>query len=248
MAIANQECTDVQKAQTQLDAHVRDIIQWHFSPDTGCPFWLEFASKLSWDPRKEVQCFADLRRFPPFQDEWLRGGPVRRWVPKGLAGSPMFVFETGGTTGVPKSRLAMEDFRIDYEMFSDTLPTKYFPLGANWLMLGPSGPRRLRLAVEHLCQYRGGICFCVDLDPRWVVKLIKKGWVEHLNAYKDHVIEQALTILSAGHDIKCMFTTPKLLEALAMKLIDQGSSIGQAGITGIFSGGTEFTPQWYRFA
>jgi phenylacetate-coenzyme A ligase PaaK-like adenylate-forming protein len=62
------------------------------------------------------------------------------------------------------------------------------------------------------------------------------------------VIDQALTILSAGHDVKCMFTTPKLLEALAMKLIDQGSSIGQAGITGIFSGGTEFTPQWYRFA
>ena len=82
-------------------------------------------------------------------------------------------------------------------------------------MLGPSGPRRLRLAVEHLCQYRGGICFCVDLDPRWVVKLIKKGWMEHLKAYQEHVIDQALTILSAGHDIKCMFTTPKLLDALA---------------------------------
>ncbi len=33
-----------------------------------------------------------------------------------------------------------------------------------------------------------------------------------------------------------------------MKLMDQGSSIREAGITGIFSGGTEFTPQWYRFA
>ncbi len=32
-------------------------------------------------------------------------------------------------------------------------------------MLGPSGPRRLRLAIEHLAQFRGGICFCVDLDP-----------------------------------------------------------------------------------
>jgi phenylacetate-coenzyme A ligase PaaK-like adenylate-forming protein len=69
-----------------------------------------------------------------------------------------------------------------------------------------------------------------------------------MEAYRDHVIDQAVTILSAGHDVKCMFTTPKLLEALAMKLMDQGSSIKQAGITGIFSGGTEFTPQWYRFA
>src|SRR6266403_564870 len=240
--------TQAEEAQARLDAHVRQIIEWHFNPATGCPFWLEFASKLSWDPRKEIQRYADLRKFPPFEDEWLRGGPVRRWAPKGLAGSPMFVFETGGTTGVPKSRLAMEDFRIDYEMFSETLPEKYFPRGANWLMLGPSGPRRLRLAVEHLCQHRGGICFCVDLDPRWVVKLIKKGWMEHLKAYQEHIIDQAVTVLSAGHDIKCMFTTPKLLDALATRLEKDGSSIAKAGITGIFCGGTEMTSQWIRFA
>ena len=90
-------------------------------------------------------------------------------------------------------------------------------------MLGPSGPRRLRLAVEHLAQFRGGICFCIDLDPRWVVKLIKKGWMEHLEAYKQHCIDQAITVLTAGHDIKCMFATPKLLESLAMTLEDRGT-------------------------
>src|SRR5579863_1959860 len=238
----------VQEAQLRLDAHVREIIEWHFNPATGCPFWLEFASKLGWNPRTEIQCFEDLKRFPSFQDEWLRGGPVRRWIPKGLAHLPAFVFETGGTTGVPKSRVAMEDFRIDYEMFSDTLPDKYFPRGANWLMLGPSGPRRLRLAVEHLCQYRGGICFCVDLDPRWVVKLIKKGWMEHLTAYQDHVIDQALTVLSANHEIKCMFTTPKLLDALCGRLEKDGTTLKEQGITGVFCGGTEMTSQWIRFA
>ncbi|MCP5114200.1 MAG: hypothetical protein GY953_25500, partial [bacterium] len=175
-------------------------------------------------------------------------GPVRKWVPKGLAGRPLFVFETGGTTGVPKSRVAIEDFRIDYEMFSDTLPEKHFPHGANWLMLGPSGPRRLRLAVEHLCQHRGGICFCVDLDPRWVIKMIKAGFTEEVERYKAHVIDQAITLLHAGHEIRCLFTTPKLLEALAEELENQGSSIRAEGITGIFAGGTEFTPQYTRFA
>ena len=238
----------IAEAKTRLDAHVREIVAWHFNPETGCPFWLEFAARLKWDPRREIRCFEDLRRFPPFQDEWLRGGPVRRWVPKGLAGKPAYVFETGGTTGVPKSRVQIEDFRIDYEMFSDTLPDLYFPRGANWLMLGPSGPRRLRLAVEHLCQYRGGVCFCVDLDPRWVIKLIKQGAMEQLEAYKSHVIEQAVTLLGAGHDIRCMFTTPKLLEALAEELENRGTSIRQSGITGIFAGGTEFTPQYTRFA
>jgi hypothetical protein len=164
--------SDPAAARTALDAHVRDIVNWHFDPATGSPFWLEYARKLGWDPRREIGGFAELGKLGAFEDEWLRGGPVQRWIPKGLAGKPVFVFETGGTTGIPKTRVAFEDFRTDYELFSDTLPEEYFPRGSNWLMLGPSGPRRLRLSVEHLAQYRGGICFCVDLDPRWVIKLI----------------------------------------------------------------------------
>jgi len=238
---------DVSRAM--LDQWVREIVAWHFDPATGTPYWLDYAKQAGWDPRKEITGFADLQRFGEFQDEALRGGPVQRWIPKGLQGKPVFVFETGGTTGIPKTRVAMEDFRTDYEIFSETLPDQYFPRGSNWLMLGPSGPRRLRLSVEHLAQHRGGgICFCVDLDPRWVIKLIKKGWNEHLQAYKDHVIDQAVTILKAGHDIRCMFATPKLLEALALRLDSMGTTIRQIGITGIFSGGTEFTPQWNRFA
>jgi phenylacetate-coenzyme A ligase PaaK-like adenylate-forming protein len=239
---------EIQEAKKRLDAHVVETVRWHFDPETGCPFWLDFAKQLGWDPRQEIHRFEDLRKFPPFQDDWLRGGPVRRWVPRGLEGEPLFVFETGGTTGVPKTRVAINDFRTDYEMFSGTLPEQYFPRGANWLMLGPSGPRRLRLAVEHLCQHRGGVCFSVDLDPRWVIKLIKMGLMDELARYKAHVIEQAVTVLSAGHDIRCLFTTPKLLEALSERLEDQGTSIREVGITGIFAGGTEFTPQFTRFA
>jgi phenylacetate-coenzyme A ligase PaaK-like adenylate-forming protein len=238
----------IDAARTRLDAHVRDIVRWHFDPATACPFWLEREKTLGFDPVKDVVSHAGLDKFGLFEDEWLRGGPVRRWVPRAFADRPVFVFETGGTTGVPKTRINVEDFRIDYELFSATLPDEMFPKGSNWLMLGPSGPRRLRLAIEHLAQYRGGICFSVDLDPRWVIKLIRKGSSEQMQAYKDHVIDQAVTILNAGHDIRCMFTTPKLLEALAIRLETMGTTIRQAGVTGIFSGGTEFTPQWNRFA
>src|SRR5262245_22881973 len=237
----------MKQARDQLDAHAFEIIQWHFHDSTGCRFWLQKKREFKFDPLKEVKGFADLQKFPLFEDEWLRGGPVTRWVPQGYAGKPVYVFETGGTTGIPKSRIVVEDHWLDYELFSQTLPEKYFPKDTNWLMLGPSGPRRLRLAVEHLCQFRGGVCFCIDLDPRWVVKLIKKGWMEHLEAYKTHCIDQALTVLSAGHDIKCMFTTPKLLDALCQRLEAEGRTFKDTGITGIFSGGTEFTPQFTRF-
>jgi hypothetical protein len=233
----------VEQARTQLDQWTREVVQWHFDPETGCPFWLDFATRLDWDPRAAIQGFDDLARFGLFQDEWLRGGPVRRWVPKGFGDRPVYVFETGGSTGVPKSRVNIEDFRIDYSAFSETLSDDSFPRGANWLMLGPSGPRRLRLAVEHLAQVRGGISFCIDMDPRWVIRLIKKGHLDMLEDYKEHVIQQALTLLRAHDDIQCMFTTPKLLESLCEKI-----SLRQAGIRGVFCGGTEMTRQFHRFA
>ena len=230
-------------ARTTLDAWVRELMQWHFSPETGCPFWLQWAEKAGWDPRKEVTQYGDLDKFGEFQDEWLRGGPVRRWVPRAYKDKPIYTFETGGSTGVPKSRINVNDFRIDYEWYSKTLPDDKFPKGADWLHIGPSGPRRLRLAIEHLAQHRGGICFMVDLDPRWVIKLIKMGEMEMMELYKRHVIDQALTLLKAHDSIKCLFTTPKLLEALCERI-----SLKKAGITGVFCGGTEMTPQFHRFA
>ena len=98
-----------------------------------------------------------------------------------------------------------------------------------------------------------------------MVKCLKERKIAEAQAYKDHCIDQSLTVLAGGHDIKCMFTTPKLLAALdealrAGKLEDKYRSLGKtvppgglrsiksAGITGIFSGGTEFTPEFTRFS
>ena len=50
-------------------------------------------------------------------------------------------------------------------------------------------------------------------------------------------------LLKAHPTIKCLFTTPKLLEALCERV-----SLKAHGITGIFCGGTEMTSQWIRFA
>ena len=235
--------TQIESSRAALDAWVREVVEWHFNPETGCPFWLDYAKQLDWNPRTEIRVYEDLARFGFFPDEALRGGPVQRWVPRGFASRPVYVFETGGSTGVPKSRISVEDFRIDYELFSQTLPDEFFPKNSDWLSLGPTGPRRLRLAVEHLAQYRGGICFMVDLDPRWVIKLVKMGQSKMAESYKQHVVEQGLTLLRAHENIRCLFTTPKLLEALCEKV-----SLKKLGITGVFCGGTEMTPQFHRFA
>jgi len=224
-----------------LNRHLREIIDWHFSPETGCPFWLDWASQQDWDVRQEIQTISDLDRFSRFEDNWLRFEPPERWVPKSYRGRPYNVFETGGTTGMPKQRIGWDDYKRDYESFGDTLDDSEFPRGRNWLMMGPTGPRRLRLAIEHLANYRGGSCYFVDLDPRWVKKVIAKGDFSQAQAYMDHVIDQAATILRY-RQIAALFTTPKLLEALSERL-----SIPDAGVKGVFCGGTEMNPQTVRF-
>jgi phenylacetate-coenzyme A ligase PaaK-like adenylate-forming protein len=232
----------VTAAAAQLDEHVRQIIDWHFSPETGTPFWLEFAQKAGFDPRREIRTFADiLERFGHFEDDWLRYLPHEKWIPRAFAGRPFNVFETGGTTGMPKQRIGWDDYKTDYEQFSASLSDAHFPRGGAWLMVGPTGPRRLRLAIEHLANFRSSPCYFVDLDPRWVKKLIAAKQFDQAKAYMAHVIDQALVIMK-HRPVTALFTTPKLLEALGEQI-----NLPQYGIKGVFVGGTTMTPQFVRF-
>jgi phenylacetate-coenzyme A ligase PaaK-like adenylate-forming protein len=237
----------VQEAKQDLDAHIREIIHWHFSPETGCPFWIEWVGKQDWNPVEEINSYDDLvAKFPNFQDEWLRDLQPEVWVPKQYEGRPFNIFETGGTTGMPKQRIGWDDYKIDYNDFSETLNDDHFPKNHYWLMVGPTGPRRLRLAIEHLANVRGCSCYFVDLDPRWVKRLIKDGHGSQAKAYMEHVVDQATTIMK-HRSVSAVFTTPKLLEAIAERLEDEGSSLYEAGVRGVFCGGTTMNPQYTRF-
>jgi len=95
--------------------------------------------------------------------------------------------------------------------------------------------------VEHLANYRGDSCYFVDLDPRFVKRLIGTGEMAMARKYQEHVIDQAATILR-HRKITNMFTTPRLLENLAERM-----SLVKAGLKGVFVGGTTMTPQYVRF-
>jgi len=230
----------IQSAQTQLNAHLKEIIGWHFSPDTGCPYWLDWAAK-NFDPRTEINTVADLLKFPHFPDESLRDLQPEVWVPAQFKGKPFNIFETGGTTGMPKQRIGWNDYKVDYSEFSEKISDEHFPRNHYWLMMGPTGPRRLRLAIEHLANVRGSSCYFIDLDPRFVKKVISAKQCDVARAYMEHVVDQAVTILK-HRKVSGLFTTPKLLEALAEKI-----DLWDAGIRGVFCGGTTMAPQYVRF-
>lgn len=233
--------SEIAAARESLESHLREIIAWHFSPETGCPYWLGFKERAGWNPLEEIHSFADLRKFEHFEDAVLRDEPNEDFIPKAFEGRPFRIFETGGTTGLPKQRIGWEDYKHDYEQFSHTLPEEHFPLGSNWIMVGPTGPRRLRLAIEYLANLRGGSCYYIDLDPRWVKRCIQREAYDEAEAYQRHVVDQAVALIKGRH-ISCMFTTPRLLESIAERI-----SLPAQGLLGVFCGGTTMTPQMVRF-
>jgi len=233
--------TTHQDSATTLDAHVRDTVAWHLSPETGTPYWIDYAAEHGITAESVTSFDALLDAFSHFDEAALRFEPHEHMTPRAFAGQPFNVFETGGTTGMPKQRLNWSDFQHDYTAFARTLRDEHFPPGGNWLMIGPTGPRRLRLAIEHLAHCRGSSCYFVDLDPRYVKRVIAEGKPAEARSYMNHVIDQAMVLLR-HRPITALFTTPKLLEALAEKV-----SLVEVGIKGAFVGGTTMTPQYARF-
>ena len=200
-----------------------------FIRSTGCPFWLDYAIEAEVQSAQRDPNFDDLKKFEPFQDEWLRGGPVRRWVPEGICRqADLRVRDRRDDRSAEEPH---GDRRLSHRLFAvqRDVARRVFSHGGELADAGPVGAAAVATGGRALAQFRGGICFCIDLDPRWVIKLIKKGWMEHLEAYKQHCIDQAMTILGAGHDIKCMFTTPKLLESLATGAGEAGHVDPRAG-------------------
>lgn len=223
-----------------LDAHVREMMDWHFSPKTGCLFWLNWAAK-HFDPRTEVKSFADLVvKFPHFQEEWLRDLQPDIWVPAPYRGRPYCIFETGGAAGMPKQRICWDDYKADYEDFGRSISETHFPRGLAWLMVGPTGPHRWRLAIEHLANLRGSPCYFVDFDPRWARKLVASNQLDQARAYLEHVVGQAVVLLK-HRKIAGLCTTPALLTGIAEKV-----DLYHFGIRGVICGGAPLGPKEAR--
>ena len=150
--------TNIKQSRASLDAWVREVVQWHFNPETGCTFWLNYAQTLSFDPRDAIQTYDDLRVFP-FQDE-LRG--VRTPAGTKVFRSPVYTFERAAAQ-CSKSRINSRNF-LRYEAFSATLPDEDFPKGST-VIARPTGPslalaaNTWRNIARHL--FHGGF------DPRW---------------------------------------------------------------------------------
>jgi phenylacetate-coenzyme A ligase PaaK-like adenylate-forming protein len=198
------------------EAYLRAAIAWHFGEDTGCTFWLRAARTLNFNPRTDVNTFADLRLFPNLLNE-LRNVPIEELIPRGY-GSPSpipQIFESGGTTGAPKRTVQLPDWveqviRWQTEDFANG----GFLQGRGFVCMMPSGPHGVGYFSRLVSERLGSVFHAIDLDPRWVKKITARNAASEVSAYVDHLIEQTVHILQT-QDVANLHTTPPLLEAIA---------------------------------
>lgn len=198
------------------DAYLQAAIAWHFGPDTGSPFWLRTAEQLDFDPVTDVRTYSDLRRFPSVLDE-LRSVPVEDLIPRGY-GHPLpvpRVYESGGTTGAPKRTAQLPDWveQVTRWQVEDFTAGGFVP-GAGLVCMMPSGPHGVGHFDRAVAERLGSTFHSIDLDPRWVKKLVARAATGEVAAYVEHVVEQARFIL-ATQTVANLHTTPPLLEAIA---------------------------------
>jgi hypothetical protein len=86
---------------------------------------------------------------------------------------------------------------------------------------------------------RGGLCYTVDLDPRWVKRLIAAGQKDQADAYSEHLVDQAAFVLRS-QDVAVLTITPPLLERLARR--DELVDLVNEKVRAIRWGGTRLDP------
>jgi len=184
-------------AKVDQEEFLRAAMDWHFNPETGSAYWLERAKSLNFDPQKDIKSVEDLALFPNLVDE-LRDVRVEDLIPRGYGPHPdvIGIYESGGTTGVPKRVVTLRDWSDRCQAWmSAQLDAHGLPRNVNWLVIFPSGPHAVGEHNKWQATQRGGLAFTVDMDPRWVKKLIAAGNIKEAEAYAEHIVEQAAYLL-----------------------------------------------------
>lgn len=200
------------------DEFLRAAMRWHFSPDTGSRFWLDRAATFDFDPLTDISSFAELALFPNVANE-LREARVEDLIPRGYGSRPdvVGIYESGGTTGAPKRVVLLRDWLDKLIAWSSAqLDGHGVPKGVNWACAVPSGPHMVGPIIAEQARFRGGLAFAIDLDPRWVKKVIADGKGEEAAAYGEHLVEQ-LSYLLRTQDVGVLMITPPVLERLARR-------------------------------
>ena len=203
-----------------LNERLAEVLDTHFDPRWGSPWWCDHAGKLGFDPRREIVSVEDLPRLGAFPLAELAARPLLHFIPLRYHDqrARLVTSETGGTTGAPKRSAFLDDeFTAAFVTpFIEAANLVQFPRDLNWLFIGPSGPHIIGKAARACALAMGSLDpFMVDFDPRWA-RTLHAGSLARAR-YLEHVVTQALDVLRT-QDVGVLFATPPVLDALGARM------------------------------
>ncbi|MDA8368707.1 MAG: hypothetical protein M0026_02420 [Nocardiopsaceae bacterium] len=223
-----------------LDEWTVRMMHWHFSEQTGSPFWLARKRKLPFDPLRDITDFASLQMFGLFDVADLRAARVRDLLPRGFADRPFRVVETGGTSGPPCRVVDVTRASYDVAMYRVMLEARGLA-GEDVLAMTPSGPHAYGHFVKLLADSWAGAVCAIDFDPRWVKSLLRTS--STADDYIGHLVDQTRVLLE-DEGPALLFTTSQLLLSLAPAL---PKSLADYGVRAVCTGGTMCTAEEARY-
>lgn len=224
-----------------LEERFQRVIAAHFDPAWGSAYWLELAGKMGIDGLRQLRVPEDLSLLGGMCAEDLRHRPLLDYIPRRFHDQlhGLVVAQTGGTTagGGTWTAYRNDEFAEAFvQPFIDAARPLGFPIGRQWLFVGPSGPHVIAKAVRHLAAaFNSPDPFAVDFDPRWAKKLPQGSFGRQ--RYVEHIVAQAMAVVET-QDVGILFTTPPVLEALSSRM----TASQRERIAAVHYGGLAITP------
>ena len=224
-----------------LDQWTKRIVRRHFDPVSGTPYWLDRATRLSFDPR-DITRYEELSAFGPFPRDELRTLDPADLVPLALS-RPLsgMIWESGDNTDDPcwvYYSQPMLDHRLAWRRWADE--REGIEPGRNWLAATPAGPHLIGYGAWDLAELRGARVYGVDFDPRWIDRQLRAGKMQEAMQYTEHVADQIGAVLMT-QPVDYICTTAVLLRALSRREPELIARLKGARLVG-----SHVAPELYR--
>ncbi|MFB6299723.1 MAG: hypothetical protein ABEH65_05630 [Halobacteriales archaeon] len=151
-----------------IETYLQTVMELHFHPEYGTPYWLDRESELGFDPRTDITSVEDLSKFPEADEEVLRSSEFRYVTPQYYDVTNLDISNSSGTTGQKKSmpygRPVTEDMAEWYAWHVDQRSST----DGDWFAIGPYGLyERHLVSAANAC---GQACHFVGIEPKRLKK------------------------------------------------------------------------------
>jgi len=202
-----------------LDGYVCELMNLHFDPKEGTPYWLRQQKNTGIDYRREITSVDDLWKLDyanaPDGTELMSLERTRDLVPKKILREEMTKLIPGETTGTRARKYPMwdEDYLADIIRHSNYILDLYgVPKGEDWLNFIPSyvfGRHFIELARS-----RGGILYPIPTDSLLGKKVLLTGDQKKIDEIFGHAFNQMMS-KSKIEKIGVTLTLPLLFPILS---------------------------------